>query len=103
MQPLTKLLHNAVDTLTIRNSNRNMALNDLLFMNDFKLFARDTDSLGKQLSKTKEFFTAVELSLDVQKSTRSSDYTEVKTLNELPVVKTMTYYKYLGFLGRKNS
>ena len=66
-------------------------------MEDLKLFARDTDSLGKLLSKTKEFFAEVGLSLNAQKSARSSDYTEVKILNELPVVNSTTGYKYLGF------
>ena len=74
-----------------------MALNHLLFMDDLKLFARDTDSLGKLLSKTKEFFAEVGLSLNVQKSARSSDYTEVKTLNELPVLNPTTGYRHLGF------
>ena len=97
MQPLTKLLHSTVDTLTIGDSNHGMALNHLLFVDDPKLFVRDTDSLGKLLSKTKEFFAEVGLSLNAQKSARSSDYTEVKTLNELPVVNSATGYKYLGF------
>ena len=66
-------------------------------MDDLKLFARDTDSLGKLLSKTKEFFAEVGFSLNAQKSARSSDYTKVKTLNELPVVNSTTGYKYVGF------
>ena len=70
MQPLTKLLHNTVDTLTIGDSNHSMALNHLLFMDDLKLFARDTDSLGKLLSKTKEFFTEVGLGLLARVTTR---------------------------------
>ena len=74
-----------------------MALNHLLFMDDLKLFARDTDSLGKLLSKTKEFFAEVGLTLNAQKSAHSEDYTETKTLNELPVVNSTTDYKYLGF------
>ena len=65
MQSLTKLLHNAVETLTIGDSNKSMAFNCLLFINNPKLFTYDTNSLGKLLSKTKEFFTEVRLSLNV--------------------------------------
>ena len=93
MQPLSKLLHNTVDTLTIGDFNHNIALNHLLFMNDLKLFARDTDSLGKLLSKTKEFFAEVGLSLNAQKSAGSEDYMEIKILNEFPIVNTTTGYK----------
>ena len=74
-----------------------MALNYLLFMDGLKLFVRDTDSFGKLLSKTKEFFVEVWLSLNAQMSARSSDYTEVKTLNAFPVVNSTTGYNYLGF------
>ena len=97
MQPLTKLLHSTVGTLTIGDSSHSMTLNHLLFVDNLKLFARDTNSLGKLLSKTKEFFAEAGLSLNAQKSARSSDYTEIKTLNELPVVNSATGYKYLGF------
>ena len=68
-----------------------------MFMDEFKLFVSDAESLDKLLSKTKEFFAEVGLSLNAQKSARSSDYTEVKTLNELPVANTITSYKHLGF------
>ena len=97
LSPLTKLLHSTVDILTIGDSNHSMAFNHLLFMDYLKLFERDTNSLGKLLSKTKEFFAEVGLSLNAQKSARSNNYTEVKTLNELPVVNSTTGYKYLGF------
>ena len=97
MQPLTKLLHSTVDTLTIGDFNNSMTLNHLLFMDGLKLFARDTDSLGKLLNNTKEFFAKAGLSLNAQKSAHSSDYTKIKTLNELPVVNSATGYKYLGF------
>ena len=70
---------------------------DSLFKDDLKLFARDTDSLGKLLSKTKEFFAEVGLSLNAQKSAGSKDYMEIKILNEFPIVNTTTGYKYLGF------
>ena len=96
-QPLTKLLHSTVDTLTIGEFNHRMALNHLLFMDDLRLFARDTDLLGKLLSKTKEFFAEVRFNLNAQKSTRLSDYMEVKTLNKPLVLNSTTSYKYLGF------
>ena len=97
MQSLTKLLHSTVDTLTIGDSNHSMTPNHLLFMDDLKLFARDTDSLGKLLSKIKEFFAELGLRLNAQKSAHSSDYTEITTLNELLVVNSIANYKYLGF------
>ena len=71
MQPLTELLHNQLETLSIENSNHSMAL---------KLFARDNESLGKLLSKTKEFLVEVKFSLNCQKSTSLNNFKEVKTL-----------------------
>ena len=74
-----------------------MALNYLLFMNNLKLFTCNNDSLYKLLSKTKKFFADVRFGLNAYKFARSSDYTEVKTLNELLAVNTTTGYKNSGF------
>ena len=79
-----------------------MALNHLFFMDDPKLFPYKTGSLSKLLSKTKKFFTKVRLGLNVYRFTRSNDYTEVKTLNELLIVNAMKCYKYLEFFKAYN-
>ena len=63
-------------------------------MDNFKLFTHDIDSLGKLLSKIKEFFAELELSLNNQKSVCSSYYTEIKTSNRLLLVNKITRYKY---------
>ena len=79
-----------------------MTHNHILFIDDLRLFTHDTNSLGESLNKNKEFFTEVRFSLNGQKSTCSSDYTQVKTLNDLPAVNVKTGYKYPRLFQTRN-
>ena len=85
------------ETIRIGYRSEAMKLNYLLYMDDPKLVAKNGKFIFNLLSGTKFFFDPISFCLNVQKSTRSSDYIEMNLLNlkTLSMVNPMTEYKHL--------
>ena len=70
MQALTNLLHSKFESLHVGESNNNMELNGLLYMDDLNLLTRDDVIISKFLWKIEEFLAEIGFCLNASKSAR---------------------------------
>lgn len=99
MDPLSRQLNGKHKKIDVTTDSGMYVTNHLLFVDDLKLLAESEETLQQLMEETKEFFKAVGLEMNKDKSaTNSEACTEDATLLE-----GIQSYKYLGVIETANS
>ena len=99
MDPLSRQLNGLYPKVSVKTDQGFYNTNHLLFIDDLKLLAKDEITMVAMLNQTKEFFTAVGLEINKEKSATNSQSCSKEAL----LLEGLKGYKYLGITESKTS
>ncbi|KAK1348397.1 hypothetical protein LUQ84_002401 [Hamiltosporidium tvaerminnensis] len=94
MDPLSRKLNEKYTKVTVQNDAESHSTNHILFIDDLKLFTKDSSTLSAMTDEAKEFLEVIGLEINKEKSATNNTCCE----DTATLLEGVSVYKYLGII-----